>query len=277
MELKKLDFLVLKTSSVEVEEIRFARSVAIYFLKVKAKREGSDVILKDEKVKNIYLTKLFFRKIKSKDLDITFEDEKKIECYYKKLEEIDFWKEVIDFMFGYADADILRFYSQTVNGLFGFYFKHYNRIKLALESRNLDAESRQVQALVRRWTKEEAVKVFYLYLVKIYFHFREREKKNTLKQEYYIYVKYIDSTLGVPRIKQVVLDNSPVLRGLLMEFSPAFSDWMVRWELDIDKVFDYTEFSKLCERGVQFVPGVATKDLNDVLYDALTTYVNNFE
>ena len=255
----------------------FAWPLALYFLKAKAKREKSFVINGVEKYKNSNLAKIFYKDLVNRRLELEFTEEIDEEKYYSQLSSVEFWKEVIDFMFSYADIDTLRFYSQTVRGVFAFYFKHYIRMKASIDSRTLDAEEKILQATVRKWTKQDAVAVFYLYLVKLYFALKQ-DNSQKYNQKYYVYVKYLKTEDGIPKIHNVVLENSQVLRGLFLQFSVGFSEWMTKWDLNIDDYFNYYEFSKLCEtRGVLLSPEITNRPVDDILYDAITTFVIDFK
>jgi hypothetical protein len=249
-------------------ELAFGRAVGLHFLRERSKLPNSTgVILQEEKAKNIYLAKLFFRKIKKRELEIeTTEDINKI---YKQYEDVEFWKDKISYMFKYADSDALKFYSQTVKGAIGFYFKHYQRLKNIVESKSLSSDEKEIQAFVRAWKREDAINCFYCYLVKIYRHLKPQVNYAT-RQDYYKYIKYI-SSISTPKIKNIVLENSPLLRGLLLSFKDKFEQWCLIKEVNIKDIFDYEEFEKLCEeKGVEFENSLFDgKELNDIISDAM--------
>jgi hypothetical protein len=279
MEERKMLALTLKSDSIDYLESAFASKIVGYFLKKKAEYEKADGYPKSERPKNIYLAKIFYRQVKFRNLDIDFVDESRKLELYKRVEDLEFWKEIIDFMFKYADPDTLKFYTQTIRGVFSFYFKHYNRIKSSMDARNLDSEIRLIQASVRKWTKQDSVAVFYLYLAKLYLHLKPPDSPLTFNTIYYSRVTYLEAALNVvPKIRPVVLENSMVLRGLLLQFSEQFRDWMVKWNVDINDVFDYEEFKELCnKRGVLLSSEVINRPLNDILYEALSMYVEGFQ
>lgn len=261
----------------EKAEKAFSHPVVQHFLRAKAKREKNFAITGVERGKNNSLAKTFYRSVVNKTLDVEFLEKIDEEKYYKQIQSVEFWKEVIDFMFSYANVNTLDFYSQTIRGVFAFYFKHYFRMKASLDARDLDSEEKLMQAIVRKWSKQDAIAVFYLYLTKLYFGLKQ-DSSQKYNQKYYVYVKFLKTENNIPKIHNVVLENSQVLRGLFLQFSVGFSEWMTKWDLNIDDYFNYYEFSKLCEtRGVLLSPEITNRPVDDILYDAITTFTVDFK
>lgn len=267
----KLKFkpLTIKTSD-EIEESKYAQQIVNHFFKERSSLPNSNgVITKEERIKNLYLAKLFYRKVKLRNLDIEFIDGVDIEKFYRELEDPVFLNDKVSFMFKYADSTMLNYYSQTINGAIGFYFKHYIRLKAVINTPSITSEEKQLIATIRQWKKEDAINVFHLYIAKIYLY-SSGEKFNP-QQVYYRYIKYLRTTNNIPTLLPTVINNSHILRGLLFQFEEMFSQFALIKAFDINLVFDYTAFKKICEEsGADFEPTVfENKDLNDVISEAM--------
>lgn len=261
----------------EQEELEFGRALALYFFQAKLKLPNSPkAIPKDEKAKNIYIGEMFYRKVKNKKLDIDIEENE--DFIYSQLGSIEFWKDKIDFMFKYADLETLKWYSQTVNGVIRFYFNKYQQLKNVVEGNDLNAEERKLIALIRQWKKEDAINCFYCYIVRLY-----RYLKPTLdypnRQIYFNYIKFLCNSpatadVKTPIIKPLTLENSALLRGLLLQFKDRFQELCLIKGVDISTLFNYKEFEELCEiKGVDFEDSVLlNKDLNTIIGEAMMKF-----
>jgi len=269
----------LKRKKIKVEDLpesKFARAVVGTFFRERRKKgftkEGFTL---QERGKNHSLAKAFYKKVNEHKLEIVLSDGVDEDKYYERLKSPDFWKEIIEFMFLYADMDILKFYSQTINGVFSFYFRHYDRLKTIVESKNLEGEERKLLADVRRWKKEDAINVFYIYITKVYRHFKT-DFEGTPKGEYYVYIKYTARINHNPSIKPIVLRTSPLLRGLFLAFEPKFKEWAGLWpSMNLPALFDYEELKQLCEElGAEYANEIVIKDLDDIIGDAINKFYN---
>ena len=255
----------------EIEEYNFARPVAMFFLKERLKLpNSSQVISQDEKMKNIYWAKMFYRKIKNRKLEIEGDN---IDFIYKQYENPDFWKDKFAFMFKYADATTLSYYSQTTNGAFGFYFSRYQRLKNVVEAKDINAEDKAILASIRSWKKEDAIACFYCYVVRLY-RYLSPINDYPNRQIYYSYIKFLCNIAKVPKIKPVTLENSSLLRGLLLQFKERFIEFCLIKGVDINTILDYKEFEELCEsKGVDFEDSVLlNKELNDIIGSAMEKF-----
>lgn len=255
----------------EIEEYNFARPVGMFFLKERLKLpNSSQVILAKDKMKNIYLAKMFYRKVKNKTLEIEGDN---IDFVYKQLANVDFWKDKISYMFKYADATTLSYFAQTVNGVFGWYFSRYQRLKNMVEAKDINAEDKMLLASIRSWKKEDAINCFYCYVVRLY-RYLNPVNDYPNRQIYYNYIKYLCNIAKVPKIKPVTLENSSLLRGLLLQFKERFTEFCIMKEIDINTILDYKEFEELCElKGVDFEDSVLlNKELNDIIGSAMEKF-----
>ena len=255
------------------------------FFKAKAKAFSLTAIVGTEKYKNYAIAKSFFDKIINRNLDIEFVENVDIEEYYKKLESVDFWVEVINFMFKYADENILKYNTQTINGVFLFYFKRYDVLKKQINSSSSEAENRKLLGLVRQWKKQNSIYCFYCFIVLIYKHF-EKSFNCPNKQIYYDYIRYFSFKGDYPSVNQIVLQNDPLLRGLLLLFKDNFYSWMnIDGNSSVDslvrkEIIDYEDLSVICNiKGALFDTTVTDKDLNDIIGTAMEIFVDlsNFE
>lgn len=256
----------------DLEEMKFAGIIVNHFFRLKNSHFELDGVSRDEKNKNLYLAKQFYRKLKDKNIDFEISENIDSEKLFSQFLIPDFWKGIADFMFEYADADILKYYSQTINGIFKFYFKHYGRLKALLDSRSLSGEDRLLLSQVRKWNKNDVVNCFHCYIAKLYRYLRPDVNFKVIKQSYYIYIKFITTTQP-PLIKQIVLENNQLLRGLLLQFEPKLEEWCKIMKISSNSIIDYTWFKNLCEiKGVVLAKEVTEKDLDDIVGEAITKF-----
>jgi len=261
----------------DFEELQFSRRVTNYFMKRRSS-VFSTMVTNQERAKNAYLCKHKFRAIKNKNFEkivegFEFPDNLDSDKEYEKMRNPEFWIGIIDFMFRYSEDKQLYYYTQTINGVFLYYFKHYGRTKSLIESKSLSGEERLILSSIRHWKNEDVINCFYCYIIRLYYKLNPLFR-NIKKKEYYRYVIYTAEKDEIPRLTDVVLQNNHLIRGLLLSFEPAFKAWADSWEFDLATVFNYEDFKKLCEdKGVVFDDSVTDKDIDSIIESAMIKFV----
>jgi hypothetical protein len=246
-------------------DIKFSNPIVSHFIKV-FKKEG---ILKKEKEKNIYLAKQFYYKLQKQELKYEFPEGVDIDKFYKELMQVDFWKNIIDFIHNYADDNILKFYTQTVNGVFGFYFKHYHRLKKVVGGQTLSSEDRMYLSQVRRWNRQDVINCFHCWIAKLY-KAQTPIFKCSPNQDFYRYVKFISYTTPLPIIKPIIIENNQLIRGLIFSFLDKLVEFGELKSFEVSQIVDIEKFKIMCEqRGIEVAEDVTNKDLDDIVADAL--------
>jgi hypothetical protein len=265
----------------EIEGRNFKTAVGDHFLRKKKEYFKLDGIAKEDRYKNRQIAFRYYKDfcdctVRDMEIDLNGISE---EIYFKKLKSIQFWKDIIDFMFTYADANTISWYSQTINGVFLFYFKKYKFLKTTMDrtktSHSKEGEDRLILGAVRKWNAQQALDCFHLYIVKLYRHFRPNFEAN-IKTNYYIYTKFFNPlSTKVPSLRKEAFLGSGHLRGFFICFKSKFRYWIEEIEnKKLEDVFNYKELEDMCEEhGADIIEEPINKSLDEIVEEALLKYL----